>query len=366
MKEEVKQIADIYLNAFDAFPCDDEKIKADIEAFKKSVVELGEKSDITNFTTRFLNDGYNKTYMDLFGRITLANSAKYQEKEPEKKPRITPKEYAEQYREGYQAVCACKYLPKTEAVYRRIFELGDTCSDVIDLINACEKEDLFIRLSTVNAVERFEIYLSAADPLHKILATPMLNNLKAWSSALSDAELEHNTRAADITNMQHIQREKQIEYLVVEIAATALFYVKAKLQARHYFKEETARNGLTGVIATRRKLKRLVNILPSFGLNWEKICNDKFYRHLLLQPDNLDETARFTICVKPCNVEAINEIIDEAFSDKTESELIFARETHFLNVKDSSDSTAKRYEQIANEADSQLDYFKYKVNCTNI
>lgn len=110
-----------------------------------------------------------------------------------------------------------------------------------------------------------------------------------------------------------------------------------------------------------------MNVLPKFNLSWEKIRNDKFYRHWLLEPENIDETARFTACDNPKNIEIIGEIIDELLSEKTASELLFASEKNFFNVKKTDASREhKQYEQIADAADSQMTYYKYKVACTNI
>ena len=124
------------------------------------------------------------------------------------------------------------------------------------------------------------------------------------------------------------------------------------------------------MILKRIILKRLfADIIADFGLTWEEILNDKYYRRLLLNPENLDSTQRIKQCSHPQNIEALNEIIkEEMLTDIPIAELVFrpAKTPYLYDLSSKrKDEIAEKYAKIAEEMNAEFDYYKYVQTATS-
>ena len=365
MKDEVRNVVNVYVNAFDSFPCNDEAICASVEEFKKSVVALGEQSSgIQSFMADFDSKGYMKTYLNLMGRIAQANVPRLNEEELARRQQITPHDFTEQYRSAWEVIHRSGYRKKAEAAYQRLFDLGERAADMLDFNVECEAGNWYFRLSADDAIEQYEFLREATDPLNKMIYPQYNRSINAWDKAKSEAEISHNM---DIITAQEEQRKRceiQRMTIITAIASATMEYTKARMQMRRFGKgdKQKAQKLLIGFIAIRRRIRRIVlHLLPAFGLNWQQVLDDRYYRHLLLAPSFLDQTMRFAYCQSPNNIHVIADIVDEALSEVSDTELILKHEKKFLRIDldDKADHVRKQYQRTADEEDNQLTYYKF-------
>jgi hypothetical protein len=371
MKDEIRNIVNVYVNAFDSFPCSDETISAAVEDFKNSVIALGEHSTgIQSFMSDFDTEGYMKTYLDLMGRIALANAPKLTKEELTRRQQITPHDFAEQYRSAWEPIHQSGYRKKAEAAYQRLFDLGNRAADMLDFNVECETGNWYFRLSADDAIEQYEFLREATDPLNKMIYPQYDKYINAWNEAKSEAEISHNMDIATAQEEQRKRCETQRLTIITAIALAAVEYTKTRMQMRRFGRndKQKAQKFLTGFITIRRRIKRLIHfLLPAFGLSWQQVLDDRYYRHLLLAPSFLDQTMRFAYCQSPDNINTIANIVEEALSDASDTVLLLKHEKTFLHIDldDTADRVRKQYQRKADEEDSRLTYYKYVKSATN-
>ncbi|MDD3738659.1 MAG: hypothetical protein PHP31_05135 [Lentimicrobiaceae bacterium] len=366
----VEGILNAYLEAFETMPCDDEKVLKEIEEFKKELTLLAESAkDVTSFMADYDSKGYGKRYIDLFGKIAMSKSSEITVEEIEKRQQITPKEFVEQYRTAYDAIKACKYRKKAEQAYQNLFDLAEQSADMLDFNIESERRNLMFKLSADDNIEQNEIIAQASDPLDKIAYPQYARTIENWQNAKSDADITYLSEVEQIKISQNSIREQQKMTLIATITLLATEFIQFKHLVLSGKSKQNIQNGLQGMIKKRADLKRLFfDLMPAFELSWELILNDKFYRHLLLTPKNLDVTGRITMCSHPQNIEAINEIVtEEMLSDKPIIELVFrpANTPMVFSTHKRTDEISSKYAKIAENMNKDLDYYKYVQAATS-
>ena len=361
-----------YIDAFDTIPCDDEKVLKEIEDFKKELTLFAQSAkDVTSFMADYDAKGYGKRYIDLFGKMAMSKTSELTVEEIKERQQITPKEFVEQYRTAYDAIKACKYRKKAEQAYQNLFDLAAQSSDMLDFNIESERRNLMFKLSADDSIEQNEFIAQASDPLDKIAYPQYAKRIENWKKAQSDAEITYLSEVDQIQTSQNSISEQQKMALITTIALWVIEFLKSKHQVLTASKEKHIKSGLAGMIIKRMLLKRLFSdIMADFGLTWDTILNYKFYRQLLLNPKNLDNTQRIKQCDHPQNIEAINEILtEEILTDIPISELVFrSAKIPFqfgFSTQRKENEVAEKYAKIAEKMNAELNYYKYMQAATS-
>lgn len=370
MDTAVKSMLDAYVNAFDSFPCSNEKVNREIEEFKQAITRLAQSSgDLTTFMADYDAKGYGKQYINLFGKIAQANAGELTVEEIEQRQQITPREFVAQYNTAYDAIKACKYRKKAEQAYQNIYDLAEQYDDMLSFNVECEKRNLMFKLSADDSVEQLELIAEASDPLDKVIYPQYPRKIAVWRQSGSDADITYHLEKDKMETSQDAMRGQQLVMLVSTVLLNALEYIKHKHLVLTGESDRNIQTGLSGMALSRLRLKRLCkSVLPEFGLSIEEIFEDKFYRRLLLSPSNLDITGRLKQCSHPRNIEATREIIfEEMLTDTPIADLVFrpAKTPYVFGLKRRDGEVSKKYEKIAKEMNAELGYYKYVLAATS-
>lgn len=371
MDENIKTMLNSYIDAFNSFPCDNEKVNAEIEAFKKDLTEFAESAtDMISFMADYNDKGYGKRYIDLFGKIAQVKANELTVEEIEtRQQQITPKTFVAQYNTAYDAIKACKYRKKAEQAYQNIFDLAEQYNDMLDFNIESEKRNLLFKLSADDAIEQAEFIAQASDPLDKIVYPQYAKRIANWHKAQSDADITYYSEIEQIETSQNSICEQQKMTIISAIAVLVLEFVKAKHNILTATKDKTIQSNIAVMIKKRNDLKYLfAELLPQFGLDWNTILNDKFYRRFLLAPSNLDITGRIKMCLHSQNFQAINEIIqEEMLTDIPVDKLVFrpANTPISYSLDRRKGEVETKYEKIAQAMNAELDYYKYVLTANS-
>ena len=362
MDEIVRSTLKAYIDAFDSFPCDNPQINAEIDKFKEELTSFARLArDITDFMSGYDAGGYGKRYIDLFGKIALAQTNDLTVEEIEERQQITPVEFVAQYNTAYDAIKVNKHRVKAIQAYKNLFELAERSDDMLDFNIECERRNLLFKLSADDAVEQIEFLMEASDPLDKIAYPGHERRVRDWQKAVSDADI---TFSSDIVR-EEVARNTNIETQKMNVIfALALFvseYVSFKNGVLAATKDKNMIRALSGMMHKREEIRYLIDeIMPSFGLNIETVFDDKFYRRLLLVPTSLDATGRVKQCHHPQNIEAIKEVVrEEVMTDMPVVELVFrpAGIPFYFEIGRQGKDIARNYERKAEEINSNLSYY---------
>ena len=366
MDEILEATLKVYLEAFDSFPCDNAKINAEVEQFKEELTRIAESSkDVIAFMADYEAKGYSKRYLDLFGKIAQAQTSDLTVEEIEDRQQITPVEFVSQYNVAYESVRDSKYRVKAEQAYRNLFEVAERSEDMMDFNIECERGNLLFKLSADDAIEQSEFVMEASDPLDKIAYLQHLHMVERWQQAVSDADITYSSEIEQEETARRANRETQRLVVITAVATLATEYVLFKTKLLAATNDRTIRETLSCMMHKRGEMKQLVTeLLPAFDLSLETIFEDKYYRHLLLSPTNLDSTGRIMRCYHPQNIEALKEVItEEMLTDKSITELVFrhAKTPLYFAIKRQDKEVARKYKKIAKEMNANLTYYKENI-----
>ena len=369
MNEMTETMLKTCIDSFDSFPCENEQVNAEIEAFKQELTEFAHSvDDVAVFMKDYEAKGYGKRYLDLFGKIAQAQASNLTVEDIEERQQITPVEFAAQYNSAYEAVKASGYRVKAEQAYKNIFNLAERSEDMLDFNIACERGNLLFKLSDDDAGEQSEFVMEASDPLDKIGYSQHERRVKNWQQAVSDADITFSSDIEQETVTRNANRETQRMTLITAVTALVTEYVVSKNELLAATKNRNVRKSLNELMNKREEIKYLINdMLPSFGLNLETLFGDKYYRRLLLLPANLDATGRIKSCHHPQNIEAVKEIItEEILTDKAITELVFrpADTPFYFPITQRNKEVIRKYEKEAEEMNSGLRYYMSMLSQT--
>lgn len=365
MDEIVRSTLKAYIDAFDSFPCDNPQINAEIDKFKEELTSFARSArDITDFMSGYEAGGYGKRYVDLFGKIALAQTNDLTVEEIEERQQITPVEFVAQYNTAYDAIRVHKHRVKAIRAYENLFELAGRSEDMLDFNIESERRNLLFKLSADDAVEQSEFLMEASDPLDKIAYPGHERRARDWEQAMSDADITFSSDFEQEQVARNASRETQRMAVITAIATVATEYVGLIIDLLSAANDRAVRTALSGMIHKRREMRFLIDeILPAFGLDLDTVFEDKYYRRLLLAPTNLDATGRIKRCNHPQNIEAIKEIIkEEILADKSVTELVFrpANDPPSFSIVRHDKELARKYERKAEELNVKLSYYMTK------
>lgn len=361
-----------YIDAFDSFACDNPQINAEVDKFKKELANFANSvNDVAEFMDGYELEGYSKRYIDLFGKIALAQANDLTAQandltveEIKERQQITPIQFVDQYKHAYESIKVNKYRVKAIKAYQNLFELAENSKNMLDFNIESERGNLLFKLSAADAIEQIEFLMEASDPLDKIAYPGHERRVRDWEKAVSDADITFSSDMVSAEVVRNSNIETQRMNVIFALTLLVAEYISFKNGVLATLKDKDMGRALSGMMHRREQIRYLIDkIMPIFGINIETIFDDKYYRMLLLIPKNLDATGRVKQCCHPQNIEAIKEIVrEDILIDKPIVELVFrsADTPFYFEIDRQKKDIALNYERKAKELNAKLSYYNLK------
>lgn len=249
MNEMIQTTIDGMLSSFDYIQVSDESIRAEIEAYRLELQQLGERSsDPGSFMADMQSSGLMDKQTNLITRAASGDSGAAMPVSdssesktpvagapdndwmpPEKLP--TVKEFLEQYRPGAEAAKKHGYQFRAVAAYEKIFSIADRTDDLLENNIILEEEGHLRAIAAEASYDINKLAYDTQDPNNIAARNQFKRLMDLAESYQTDEELYYKTDLLVQENLQEQSRFESRMLMAITLSNVLLGYIKSKQNA---------------------------------------------------------------------------------------------------------------------------------------
>lgn len=321
----VEQTMNGYLMAFDSVSVTDEGLKAEIEAFKNELKEIGgQSSDVMDFMNKCTAAGITEKQTDLLTRV---HTPPAQSEEPAAETQSggqnlpTVEQFLSQYNASYEAAKAHGFQHTAVNAYEEMFGVSERTDDLLEMNIILEKENLFFKPAGAAFYDINKLTYDSQDPNFEAGKQQFERLMNLGLECKTQEELDYKNDKAITENQQNTYRftwERMV--YPTTLSKYLLDYLMLKI---NIWADNNVEQMVPGFVYLREGIKRFYPKAKELtGLDLEDLVANPYSRRFLFAPENVDALGLSYLALDDKVIDLWREQLDEILSDSTESEIL--------------------------------------------